>query len=45
VTYVSTSHGVELEVLAGPLDKEVHLPVTVSPRLDFVDCRGDGTGR
>eukprot|EP00752_Nemacystus_decipiens_P010261 g9145.t1 len=43
-TYVSTSHGVELEVQAGALSEEVHLPVTVSPRLQFVDCPVGGLG-
>eukprot|EP00752_Nemacystus_decipiens_P017613 g15785.t1 len=43
--YVSTNHGVELEVQAGALCDEVHRPVTVSPRLRFVECRTEGSGR
>ena len=45
VTYLSTSHGVELEVQAGSLVEEVHRAVTVSPRLQFVACRTEGSGR
>ncbi|CAN0127637.1 unnamed protein product [Scytosiphon promiscuus] len=45
LVYVSTSHGVELEVQAGSLFEEVHHPVTVSPRLQFVECRTEGSGR
>lgn len=45
LVYVSTSHGVELEVQAGSLVEEVHRPVTVSPRLQFIECRTEGSGR
>eukprot|EP00752_Nemacystus_decipiens_P016266 g14546.t1 len=40
--YMSTSHGVELEVQADSLAVEVRLPVSVSPRLQFVKCRTEG---
>lgn len=43
--YTSTSHGVELEIQAGSLTEEVHHPVTVSPRLQFVECATEGSGR
>jgi len=45
VTYLSTSHGVELEVQGGSLVEEVHCPVTISPRLQFVECHTEGSGR
>lgn len=45
MVYLSTSHGVELEVQAGSLVDEVHHPVTVSPHLQFVECRTEGSGR
>lgn len=45
VTYRSTSYGVELELMAGPLNEEVLPSVTVSPRLQFVECRSAGSGR
>ncbi|CAB1106731.1 unnamed protein product [Ectocarpus sp. CCAP 1310/34] len=37
-TFGSASLGVELEVEADSLSAEVHHPVTVSPRLLFVEC-------
>lgn len=43
--YGSISHGVKLEVQAGSLNEEVHRPVTVSPRLQFVECRTEGSER
>lgn len=45
MVYSSTSDGVELEVQAGSLVDEVHHPVTISPRLQFVECRTEGSGR
>ncbi|CAN0080015.1 unnamed protein product [Ectocarpus fasciculatus] len=42
---VSASHGVELELQAGSLVEDVHHPVTVSPRLQIVTCRTEGSVR
>lgn len=44
-TYLSTTHGVELELQSESLIEKVRLPVTVSPRLQFVECRTEGSGR
>lgn len=44
-THRSARHGVELEVVDGSLDVEVVRPVTISPRLKFVECRSEGSGR
>lgn len=42
---VSASHGVELELQTGSLVEDVHHPVIVSPRLQIVTCRTEGSGR
>lgn len=44
-TYVSKAHAVEFELQAGSLDEELPIEMTITRRLDFVNCRTEGSGR
>ena len=44
-TFTSPIHAVELELEAGSLAEEVPFPVKVTPSLEFVECRTEGSGR